>query len=344
VSGQPGNLARVKRRLLHEAVQENVAVMRGRRPAVARRRPPRPWLGPLVLGLVPAVLLAGSLLRREGEGVAVEPRSAVAAGSTPAPAVAAPAPGMAALPAEGLPAPGPLDRAVLPLSVRTVVVDAGHGGDNVGTVAPLGLVEKELTLDIASRLRRRLEEARFRVVMTRQRDEAVTLDRRAALANAARADIFVSIHLNWFEKSGRRGVETYYLGPTDDPYLTRLAAAENRDSGYSLADYRRLLEGIWADVRQGESRDLAGAVQGELHRALRGVDPEVEDRGVKTAPFVVLVATEMPAILAEVSCLSSEAEARRLREVSYRQAIAEALYAGIRSYADSRLQPDQKGS
>ena len=243
-----------------------------------------------------------------------------------------------------LPAPRPIDPAVFPLAVRRVVLDPGHGGESRGTETPQGLVEKELTLDIAGRLRALLEADRFEVVLTRGGDDTVPLDQRVEFANRSGGDIFVSIHLNWFAGSTRRGVETYYLGSTDDPYLSALAASENRDSGYSLADFRRLLEGVYADVRQGESRELASALQGELLRALRERSPGLQDRGVKTAPVVVLVATEMPAILAEVSCLSSEAEARRLREVSYRQAIAEALYAGIRSYADSRLQPGQKGS
>ena len=139
-------------------------------------------------------------------------------------------------------------------------------------------------------------------------------------------------------------METYYLGPTDDPYLTALAASENRDSGYSLADFRRLLEGVYADVRQGESRDLARAVQAELLRTLRDRSPGLEDRGVKTAPFLVLVSTQMPAILAEVSCLSNEEEARRLAEPDYRQQIAAALHAGIRAYARTLDAAAQKGS
>ena len=101
-------------------------------------------------------------------------------------------------------------------------------------------MEKELTLDIAERLQRLLEKDSFEVVMTRESDQNVSLERRGALANEAGADIFVSIHLNWIENRSR-GVETYYLGPTNDPYLTQLAASENRESGYSMADMRHLL-------------------------------------------------------------------------------------------------------
>ena len=135
----------------------------------------------------------------------------------------------------------------------------------------------------------------------------MALGERTALANAEAGDLFLSVHLNWFGSRASRGVETYYLGPSDDPEAVARAAAENRDSGYSRAEFKRLLEGIYADVRQAESRRLAEAVQAELHRALTAVDPEVRDRGVKTAPFLVLVGTEMPAMLAEVSCLSNDA-------------------------------------
>ncbi len=148
------------------------------------------------------------------------------------------------------------------------------------------------------------------------------------------ADLFVSIHVNWF-KDGRanRGIETYFLGPSDDPFITELASAENRESGYSIADVRRLLDSIYADLRQEQSRALASEVQRRLLRSLREIAPEVADRGVKSAPFLVLVATEMPAILAEVACLSNDDEARLLAEEAYRERIAVALFEGIRSYS-----------
>ncbi|MFQ5349863.1 MAG: N-acetylmuramoyl-L-alanine amidase, partial [Thermoanaerobaculia bacterium] len=197
----------------------------------------------------------------------------------------------------------------------------------------LGLVEKEVTLDIAERLRGLLEAASYEVVMTREEDVGVSLEQRAEHANRESGDIFVSIHVNWFENRRARGVETYYLGPTDDPYLSELAAMENRESGLPLGDFRDMLERVYADVRQEESRRLASAVQRSLHRSLSSINPAIKDRGVKTAPFGVLVRTEMPAILAEVSCLSNEAEARRLVQPAYREYIAEAIFDGLRRYA-----------
>jgi N-acetylmuramoyl-L-alanine amidase len=229
---------------------------------------------------------------------------------------------------------------VLALGVRRIVIDAGHGGTSPGTSTGNGVYEKEFTLDIATRLRDLLEKQNFEVVMTRTGDQTLTLENRANLANRSRGDVFVSIHLNWLKNPNNRGIETYYLGPTNDPHLNALAAAENRESGYSLSDMRNLLDGIYADVRQDESKRLAEAVQQQLYTGLKQVNPQLRDRGVKTAPFVVLVTTGMPAILAEVSCLSNQAEAELLKKPEYRQKIAEALSSGIRSYATPR---DLKG-
>jgi len=222
---------------------------------------------------------------------------------------------------------------VIPLAVRRVTIDPGHGGVDGGTSVGYGLSEKDLTKGIANRLGLLLEQASCDVVLTRTGDDDVSLKDRAAIANASHSDLFVSIHINWLPDRTARGVETYYLGPTDDPFLRRLAAAENRDSGFALADYRRLLEGIYADVRQEQSQLLAATVQRALFETLGQENPEIVSRGVRSAPFVVLVATEMPAILAEVACLSNDREARLLAIPTYRQKIASALYTGLRAYA-----------
>lgn len=333
---------RVKRNLVRAAVQENLELIQGLRPSRLRTRRSA-WRRPALL-LAAAVALGSSVEWRPFAA------RATAAGGLP-PLAGAPAGStaleVAASPSVQLAPRGPLDPKVLPLAVRTVVLDPGHGGTQLGTVAPGGLIEKDLTLDIAERLRARLEAARFRVLMTRESDTTVALQDRAAAANAGGGDIFVSVHLNWIE-TRRRGVETYYLGATEDPFLTRLAAAENRDSGYSYADTRRLLDGIYADLRREESRRLAQSVQQRLHHALREVNPELQDRGVKTAPFLVLVGTGMPAILAEVSCLSNDEEVAMLRDPGYRQRIADALFAGITGYASGTGgiadPPHQKGT
>jgi N-acetylmuramoyl-L-alanine amidase len=322
------NVDRIKRQLLRDLVQQNVDLIHGRAPRRRRRGDVWRFAARVVALAFLSLALFGSsrLISTLGEpGAAASPAGAAAV---------LPASG-AKTPATALAPPDPVDAAVFPLAVRKIALDAGHGGGSTGTRTPDGLMEKDLTLDIARRLRHLLEKQSFEVVMTREADADLSLEQRGALANRQGADIFVSIHVNWIDNQRSRGVETYYLGPTDDPYLTRLAAAENRESGYSMADMRQLLERIYAGVRQDKSRRLAVSVQGSLFHSLGKLSPEVEDRGVKAAPFIVLLATEMPAILAEVSSLSNEDEARLLTKPLYRQYIAESLADGIRSYADA---------
>ena len=231
-----------------------------------------------------------------------------------------------------------VDATAIPLSVRRIVLDAGHGGKDLGATgtATLQMPEKDITLDIVQKLKPMLEQDGFEVVVTREDDRFLPLRERAFVANTSTSDIFVSVHVNSIAKhTSSHGIETYYLGPTNDPTLTRLAADENETSGYSLADMRKLLDGIYADVRRDESRRLASAVQAQLFTGLRRTDAGLENWGVKRAPFVVLVATEMPAILAEVGCLSNSREAAMLQKPEYREQIAQALFAGIHAYATS---------
>ncbi len=337
------SIERVKRRVVRQAVVDNVDTIEGRLPHPRRDRGLQSLLTlARILFLVglPATLVASSyVLSSVAEDWSQARWAAPGPGSlqTPVPTFAS---REMLPPAEGavsFSTPRPIDPAVLPLAVRKIVLDPGHGGSSLGTVTPVGLVEKEVTLDIALRLRRLLKNAAYQVVLTREGDENLSLKERAEIANAARGDIFLSIHVNWIENQRVRGVETYYLGPTDDPYLTELAAQENQDSGYSLADLRGILERVYADVRQGESKELAKSAQQALHESMRRVNETVENRGVKTAPFGVLMRTEMPAILAEVSCMSNETEARLLMRPSYRQFLAEALFAGIHSYSQGLM-------
>jgi N-acetylmuramoyl-L-alanine amidase len=326
------NVERVKRQLLHDLVQQNVDLAEGRLPRTLYKG--RYW--PLAVRLLALAVLSVALLGSS---------RLIASFSGPAAALPSPAAAKATAPAAATPVltsmPQPVDAAVFPLAVRKVVIDAGHGGGSTGTRTPQGTLEKDLTLDIAQRLERLLVQQSFQVVMTRDADRDVSLKERGALANRMGADIFVSIHLNWIENRRSGGLETYYMGATDDPYLTRLAASENRESGYSLADMRRLLDRIYAGVRQEKSRKLAETVQGALFQSLGKLSPEIQSRGVKTAPFIVLLTTDMPAILAEVSSLSNEEEAKLLTKPLYRQYIAEALAKGIRAYAGGAEEPPE---
>jgi N-acetylmuramoyl-L-alanine amidase len=170
----------------------------------------------------------------------------------------------------------------------------------------------------------------------------MSLDKRVSFANENKADLFLSIHVNWMEPHSIRALETYYVGPTDDPATLKLASRENKDSGYSLSDYKKILEKIYVDVRRDESRTLAYTIQNQLFRSLKASNPALENRGIRTAPFVVLIGTQMPAILVEIACLSNEDEAKLLTTEDYRENIALALAKGIRSYAKALKVADRK--
>ena len=333
-----GKIHRVKRQLLRQAVAENLDTIRGLPPRAVRplRRGARVWLHRAPLLLVSLALVGSTFLTHGGAPAAPPPmprpkpviltqRPMLQAAVTPDPLV-------------------PMSTSVFPLSVHRVVIDAGHGGNDPGASAASKLTEKAVTLDVANRLRDLLRKSGFDVVVTRGNDRLVALRDRATIANTSNGDIFVSIHVNSLA-TGREshGIETYYLGPTNDPTLTRLAADENRTSGYSVADLRKLLDGVYADVRRDESHRLAAAIQQQLFSGLRSVDPGLKDWGVKRAPFIVLVATGMPAILAEVGCLSNDREAAMLGRAEYRQQIAQALFHGIHAYASAGDAP-KKGS
>ncbi len=341
---------RIKQRLLREAVAENVHVMAGGPALEARRRLRRYRAGraAFFVGL-PAALIA--LAVAGGELASAWRAQASSRQSAGRPLLVAPAPRPPRAAGESMAtlASTPLlvssfDRSVLPLAVRRVVLDPGHGGGNRGTASRDGLVEKELTLDIAQRREKLLAGAAYEVVMTRRADEAVSLASRGELANREEGDIFVSIHVNWLDNPEARGVETFYLGPTDDPVLAAMAARENAEDDLRLAELKEAIERLYAGVRREESRALAHAVQRSLLVSLRTLDPEVANRGVKTAPFGVLLRTQMPAILAEVGCLSNDEESGLFRDEQYRQYLAEALFQGIRSYTEQLAHSGSRGS
>lgn len=338
-------LRRIKHRVLRDAIEENLETIRGVPPRSVRKgyRIFAIWIPRVVLVLLPLTILGSSYLISK-ETIPTAARGATTSGVRRVAGFALPAaPSGRSLPAT-FPAPQPIDSAVFPLAVHRVVLDAGHGGSDPGTLGAFQLSEKDVTLDIERRLEALLTRDGFEVLLTREADHTVPLKERARLANASRSDIFVSIHVNSMRNPDSRGIETYYLGPTKDPILEKLAAAENQSSGYSLADYRALLDRVYADARQEESRALAENVQHELYQNLGTLAGGLENWGVRRAPFIVLVATDMPAILAEVSCLSNPRDAELLRNEAYRQKIAEALDRGIRSYASAHEAPVKKGT
>ena len=339
VSTRQKHPARLKSSMLKAAVEDNVDTLLGRLPkrlGNRRRQAHRGVTAILIGALAFGVFLATARIIRGPTSRPTAARVALEAGG-------APLSSSPALPSAPFVAQ-PMSPEVLALEVRRVVIDAGHGGENLGTSGDGGLLEKDLSLDIAQRVRDLTAARGLEPLMTRTSDETLSLRQRADIANAQRGDIFVSIHLNSIRPSNKWGVETYYLGPTNDRERNAVAAIENQQPGYELADMQLLLQKIYTDARRDESRRLAEAVQQSLITALQSVDPTITDRGVKMAPFVVLSGTGMPAILAEVSCLSNVGEAQRLRTIQYRQTIAEALVSGIETFArQGSAVPNQKG-
>jgi N-acetylmuramoyl-L-alanine amidase len=324
-----------KVQLLRGIVQDNINGLRDVRVTRIKRRKARKrswlWAGWIAAGMTSLMVTLSVVPKADAPAVSATPVQQKTAVANVDPAAQA----------ETLSHPRPFDRGTIPLSIKTVVIDAGHGGEP-GTTSESGLTEKEITLDVALRLRRLLKNAPFKVLLTRETDRSMSLDKRVSFANENKADLFLSIHVNWMEPHSIRALETYYVGPTDDPATLKLASRENKDSGYSLSDYKKILEKIYVDVRRDESRTLAYTIQNQLFRSLKASNPALENRGIRTAPFVVLIGTQMPAILVEIACLSNEDEAKLLTTEDYRENIALALAKGIRSYAKALKVADRK--
>jgi len=212
-----------------------------------------------------------------------------------------------------------------------IVVDAGHGGWDLGTVGRHGLLEKDLVLEIAQRLGKLLESRLgAEVILTRNDDNYIPLDERAVIANQAQADLFVSVHANYSDLPSARGVETYYTNFFSVPSAKDL---ETRDQDRSKGASGAALTPTELHEKIAQSRRLAASVQRSLYGILSAENSGLRDRGVKEASYVVLTETAMPGILAEVSFVSSPTDEQKLRSDGYREQIAEALYKGIARYA-----------
>jgi N-acetylmuramoyl-L-alanine amidase len=223
----------------------------------------------------------------------------------------------------------------LGLKIGKIVIDPGHGGHDTGTIGPNGLEEKDLVLEVGRRLGKMLEtRLGAEVVYTRKDDTFIPLETRTAIANQQRADLFVSIHANSSHDPDARGVETYYLNFTSSPEALEVAARENAVSEKSIYELQDLVKKIALKEKIEESREFAGDVQESLHSGLAAKSPAIRDRGVKKAPFIVLIGANMPSILAEISFVSNPTDERRLGTSEYRQRIADSLYRGIAKYVD----------
>jgi N-acetylmuramoyl-L-alanine amidase len=221
----------------------------------------------------------------------------------------------------------------LGLKIGKIVIDPGHGGHDTGTIGPNGLEEKDLVLDVSRRLGKLLDSRLgAEVVYTRKDDTFIPLETRTSIANQEQADLFVSVHANSSHDPDARGVETYYLNFTSSPQALEVAARENAVSEKSIHELQDLVKKIALKEKIEESHEFASDVQQALHSGLAAKNPGIRDRGVKKAPFIVLIGANMPSILAEISFVSNPGDEHHLESAEYRQRIAESLYRGISRY------------
>ena len=222
----------------------------------------------------------------------------------------------------------------LGLKIGRIVIDAGHGGHDSGTLGPDGIEEKDVVLDVALRLGKLLHDRLgAEIVYTRADDTFVPLETRTAIANKAQADLFISVHANSSQDPSARGVEVYYLNFTSDPEAMQVAGRENAVSSQRVNQLSDLVKKIALKDKIDESRELAADVDTSLFAGLKKGNQGLKDRGVKKAPFVVLIGANMPSILAEISFVTNPDDAEQLQRPDYRQRVAESLYKGVASYA-----------
>ena len=225
----------------------------------------------------------------------------------------------------------------LGLKIGRIVIDAGHGGHDTGTIGPTGLMEKDLCLDVALRLGKIIEQKLpgADIVYTRSDDTFIPLEERTNIANQAKADLFISIHANSSQDHAARGVETYYLNLKGSPEAMEVAARENASSDQGVHDLEDLVKKIARNEKIDESKEFAEDIQDSLAKRMQKSSNTVKNRGVRKAPFVVLIGADMPSILTEISFLSNPADEKLLKQPEYRQKVAEGLFQGVSSYLQS---------
>jgi len=230
------------------------------------------------------------------------------------------------------------------LSVRTIVIDPGHGGRDPGAIGKAGSYEKDIALQIAKQLRDRLKKyKKISVLMTRSTDQWVSLKDRVEYANSNFADLFISIHINYFPSEKVSFVETFYFGPTIDSTTAKLAERENANSQYVYAEFKDMIRKIGDTMKFQESKELAASVQHSLYTEIRKISTSSTNHGIKPAPFVVLLGLDAPSILTEVTSLNNKAEEKRLNSPAYRDNIAKFLEKGIVNYLNKKVTLGEKG-
>jgi N-acetylmuramoyl-L-alanine amidase len=238
----------------------------------------------------------------------------------------------------------------LALGVRRVVIDPGHGGKDYGAPGYLrGVHEKKVTLQIARRLAKKIKtELGLQVILTRNSDRFLTLEERTAFANTKSADLFISIHTNASRDRRAYGLETYFLNLATDEEAIRVAAMENATSTKNISDLQKILFDLMQNAKINESSRLASFVQTAMVGHLRTKRyTRVKSKGVKQAPFYVLLGAQMPSILIETGFISNPRECKRLVSTKFQDRLAEGIIQGIRNYIKAtsptalRKQPHQ---
>jgi N-acetylmuramoyl-L-alanine amidase len=223
----------------------------------------------------------------------------------------------------------------LALGISRIIIDPGHGGRDYGASGYLkGVYEKDVVLQISHRLAKKIRrELDCQVFMTRDRDRFLTLEERTAIANTKNADLFISIHTNSHRNRSAFGIETYFLNLATDDEAIRVAAIENATSTKNISDLQNILFDLVQNAKINESSRLAGHVQGAMISHLKGKRySRIKDKGVKQAPFYVLLGAQMPAVLVETSFISNPRECKRLVNPKYQERLCEAIVQGIRQY------------
>jgi N-acetylmuramoyl-L-alanine amidase len=225
----------------------------------------------------------------------------------------------------------------LGLKIGRIVIDAGHGGHDTGTIGPTGLMEKDLCLDVALRLGKLIQQKLpdTEIVYTRSDDTFIPLEERTHIANDIKADLFISIHANSSPDHGARGVETYYLNLRGSAEAMEVAARENAVGQGNIHDLEDMVKKIARTEKIDESKELAEDIQDSLSKRIQKTAKPVKNRGVRKAPFVVLIGADMPSILTEISFLSNPSDEQLLKKPEHRQRIAEGVFAGVTSYLQS---------
>ncbi len=222
----------------------------------------------------------------------------------------------------------------LGLKIGRIVIDPGHGGHDSGTLGAGGIMEKDVVLDVSLRLGKLLHDhLGAEIVYTRSDDTFIPLETRTAIANQAQADLFLSVHANSSQDETARGVETYYLNFTSQPDALDVAARENAVSDQSVHELASMVKKITLKDKIDESREFAQDVEASLYDGLQKGNTGLKNRGVKKAPFVVLIGANMPSILTEISFVTNPQDAAELRTGDYRQRVAESIYRGVARYA-----------